>query len=201
MQEIWKDIYFEENGVIWDYRGYYQVSNLGKIKSLERKIWNGKVHYTRQEKIMKPTKNKNGYQLIGLKINKNEKKFLVHRLVAIHFIQNPNNKPQVNHEDGNKENCCVSNLTWVTNGENQKHAYKIGLKKIGEEEKQRFRKRNKEHEKKIIQYDKQGNFIREWECISECARQLKINGGNIVSCLKGRQKTSYNYIWKYKDTK
>ena len=124
MEEIWKPI----SG----YEGIYEISNLGAIKSLERIVKNSGVHggYVKlKERILKPRENKkrNGYYEISLKKDGIEKRFKVHRLVAIAFIPNPNNKPEVNHIDGNKSNNSASNLEWVSSKENKEHAWKIGL--------------------------------------------------------------------------
>lgn len=114
--EIWKDI----NG----YEGYYQISNKGNVRSLDR--FDG-VH-DRQGTIIKPNLKHNGYLQVGLRKHRIRKWIGIHRLVAIHFIENPDNKPQVNHIDGNKQNNNVENLEWVTAKENQNHATKIGLR-------------------------------------------------------------------------
>ena len=107
-QEIWKDIE--------DYEGLYQVSNLGRIKSLEREVIAGRGHkkVIKKEKILHPTDNSFGYLMIQLTKNGAQKNFLVHRLVAKAFIPNPNNYPEINHKDENKYNNCVENLEWCT---------------------------------------------------------------------------------------
>ena len=105
MKEIWKDIK--------DYDGLYQVSNTGKIKSLERWIDRKcKGKRWQEEKILKPLVNKHGYLHVGLHKNGKIKNYLVHRLVAEAFIQNPNNYPQVNHKDENPSNNFVNNLEY-----------------------------------------------------------------------------------------
>lgn len=115
--EIWKDI----NG----YEGYYQISNKGNVRSIDR--FDG-VH-DRTGTVIKPNLKTNGYLQVGLRKHNKRKWIGVHRLVAIHFIDNPENKPQVNHIDGNKQNNTVENLEWVTQEENQQHATRTGLRK------------------------------------------------------------------------
>lgn len=125
-----------------------------------------------------------GYVYVCLFKNNRQKTFRVNRLVALMFIPNPENKPEVNHKDGNKLNNCVSNLEWNTTKENIEHAYRTGL--------------NKGRTKTVLQYDIQGNLIKEWNSITEATNQLKIN--NISACCAGKLKTVGGYKWKYKDT-
>lgn len=124
MEEVWKPIeYFE---------GSYEISNLGRVKSLPK--WMGK--YYSQQKILKPKLDKYGYERVNLcvPIEKGKRKTsLIHRLVAEAFIPNPDNKPQVNHVDGNKLNNKDFNLEWVTEKENTIHAWENGLKEIARE--------------------------------------------------------------------
>jgi|LakMenE18May11ns_1017448.scaffolds.fasta_scaffold9733409_3 hypothetical protein len=120
MQEEWKDII--------GYEGYYQISNLGKVKSLERVVMversYGKVKLTWKEKILKGAILKGGYYTIHFCVYNKKKRMLFHRLIAIHFIDNPSNLTQVNHIDGNKLNNAIENLEWVSNRENSCHAKK-----------------------------------------------------------------------------
>lgn len=109
--EIWLDVV--------GYEGFYQVSNLGRVKSFYR----GKVH------LLKYQLDSQGYVIVTLSKGGKQKGCKVHVLVAQAFIPNPENKPFVNHIDGNKSNPHVSNLEWVTQSENMKHAFRIGLKK------------------------------------------------------------------------
>lgn len=112
--EIWKDIK--------GYEGYYQISNLGGIKSFPR---NGTISTVY---MLKPTLTKNGYYKVTLSKPNNTTYLLVHRIVAETFIPNPENKPEVNHIDGDKLNNCVDNLEWCTSKENITHSIKTGLK-------------------------------------------------------------------------
>ena len=126
MKEIWKDIK--------DFEGLYQISNLGRIKSLlDNK---GK----KREIIRKPRKAKNGYLYLNLWNNGKYKTVKIHRLVAEYFIDNVNELPVVNHIDGNKLNNSANNLEWCTYKQNTIHAYKNGLLKSTNFFKKRGRK-------------------------------------------------------------
>jgi hypothetical protein len=125
MEEIWKDIE--------GYEGLYQVSNLGRVKSLSIKIHN---RVTREKILMSHLSN-SGYQYVCLSNNKIKKYLFVHRIVALEFIYNPKSKEQVNHIDGNKSNNCIENLEWLSRSENMKHAYKNGLNRISDLQKQK----------------------------------------------------------------
>ena len=120
MDEIWKPIE--------GYEDLYQVSSYGRVKSNDRTeiCKNGLVRF-REGKILKPHQNYNGYLWVSLCKNDKRKKNKIHRLVAQAFIPNINNKPQVNHIDGNKHNNNLKNLEWVTSKENMEHAIKKGL--------------------------------------------------------------------------
>jgi len=112
MKEIWKDI--------TGYKDIYQVSNLGRVKSLSR-------FQSKTEIILKGEIDKRGYKRVRLSKDNTTKKFQIHRLVSLAFIDNINNKPQINHIDGNPSNNNVNNLEWCTQSENQIHAFKTGL--------------------------------------------------------------------------
>lgn len=177
MEEIWKDVK--------GFEGFYQISSLGRVKSLPR---NGTIN---SERILKPN-NVRGYLQVVLnkKGDKSYKK--VHRLVAENFIENPLNKREVNHIDGNKHNNNLSNLEWVTSSENQIHAYKLGLQKL-------HPRRGSENNlsKKIMQLDLEGNLIRIWDSIGEASRNLSIANQNISVCLRRKQNKTNGYKWEY----
>ena len=174
MKEIWKDVK--------DYEGLYQVSNLGNVRKL-RFINN----IANKEKIfmITPQLINSGYYKVMLSKNGGYKNKTLHRLVAETFIPNPENKPQVNHKDGNKLNSNVDNLEWVTNSENSAHAIDIGLN-VG----------YKLHKSIPIQQIKDGIVIKEYPSINS-VRYDGFDVSNVNKCLKGRLKTYKGYEWRH----
>lgn len=165
MEEIWKDIE--------GYEGLYQVSNMGRVKSLRRNI------------ILKNKIESNGYERVVLSINNIPKGYSVHRLVATAFISNPNNYPIVNHKDENRTNNCVDNLEWCTQKYNVNYGTGIS-------------KRVKSQSKKVFQFKPDGTFIKEWESTMDVQRNLGFCQSHIVQVCKGKRRIAYKYIWKYK---
>lgn len=166
-EEIWKDIE--------GYEGLYKVSNLGRIK---RFFKNGNEH------ILKPVLNKFGYLCVGLYKNGIQKWFKVHRLVAMAFLQNPDNLPQVNHLDEDKTNNCVSNLEWCT----EKYNTNYGT---------RNQKVQQKLSKQIDQYSLDGKFLKIWPSTKQIQRDLGISNGNICECCQGKRKSAGGFIWRY----
>lgn len=177
MEELWKDIR--------GYEGLYQVSNLGRIKSLN-------YNHRNIEQVRKLDISNKGYPCILLSKNGKHKKRSVHRIVAETFIPNLGNLPQVNHIDGNKQNNNVNNLEWVTNGENEKHAYDMNLKKKNCGKKNGMAK-------SVIQYDLDNNFIAEYQTINEAHQKTKIAVDTIIRSCKNRTKRHNKFIFKYKE--
>lgn len=164
---MWKKII--DNNIVTN----YSVSDLGEI----RKDTNGY--------IMKPY-IQNGYAHVTLQINKKPKRFNIHRLVAIAFIPNSENKPYVNHIDGNKTNNCVKNLEWVTATENAQHAVRTGL-------------RQPSRERAVVQFDLNGQKIREYKSLSEAARITDSSVAKISICCQRKRDQHNGFQWRYKD--
>lgn len=160
MQEIWKDIP--------GYEGYYQVSNQGVVKALERtyKQFNGLTgnynYRVYPEKIMFVEEDKDGYLKTRLSKDGKQKKFFVHRLVAMTFIPNQENKPEVNHKDGIKKNNGSENLEWVTTSENQRHAIANKLYETAKGEKSGTSKLKESEVREIHKLWKTGEVTQEY---------------------------------------
>jgi hypothetical protein len=167
------------------YEGMYSITNDGKIYS-----W--KNCKDGNPKEIKQSKKKNGYLQVKLFKNSLRKYYITHRLVAKTFIKNPNNKPEVNHIDGNKQNNDISNLEWVTSSENQKHAFKIGKQKA-------IKDIDNKQSIKIRQLDLDGNLVYLWDSINQVKREIGFNTFGIIKCCKKekRYKTAYGYKWEY----
>lgn len=173
--------------------GLYQVSNLGKVKSLNRiaKSKNESIKHI-QGKELKINCDKMGYPIVMLsKEGKRETK-RVHKLVAKAFIKNPNNYTMINHIDGNKTNNNVNNLEWCTQKHNIQQAYLLGLSK------RRLGKQNV-LSKTVNQYSLDGEFIKQWECTMQVERELGLNNKLISNCCRGNTNKAYGYIWRYVD--
>lgn len=186
-KEIWKDIE--------GYEGLYQVSNYGKVKRLKRKIKNQYIFKYEKitNNILKGHKIQKGYIQVRL-INQNgeSKSFLIHRLVAQAFIPNPNNYPQINHKDENKENNKVDNLEWCNCYYNNNYGTK--KERLSIIQKSIIREyRNK----RVAQYDLNMNKINEFKSITEAHKITNINLANISSCCLNNRKTAGKFIWKF----
>ncbi len=149
--------------------------------------------YSYKERILRQKTTPKGYKIIILSKNNIHETLRISRLVAIHFIINKYNKPQVNHIDGIKTNNYVGNLEWVNNSENQKHAYKIGLNK------QKSGAEN--HGSKIVyQYDMNDNYLNKYGSIRIAAQLNNIIESNISQCANNHKHYYHagGYKWKFK---
>jgi len=183
-KEIWKDII--------DYEGLYQISNLGRVKSLSRKIINSRRKGYIKERILKFALNSDGYKYICLHKNNKGYTHRIHKLVAIMFINNINNKSEVNHIDGNKQNNNVNNLEWCTRKENILHGYKNNLYKY----KGHLKKYSEMRRIKVVQLSKNNKIINIFNNMLLASKILKINQGNISNCIHGKQKIAGGYKWE-----
>lgn len=172
--EVWQDIE--------GYEGYYKVSNYGRVKNAERKVWNGRGYYTIKETVKSPSLNR-GYLQIKLSKNNTDKMYLVHRLVADTFISNFSNFPCINHKDENKENNRVENLEWCTVEYNNRYngRYDRVSKKMGN----------------IVQQIKDGKVVKEYQSCRQAARELNIHPCHIAECARGIRSSYGGYAWKY----
>lgn len=176
MNEIWKDI----DG----YNGKYQISNFGNVRIPSYIDKKNRFH---NERIFKHQKNQEGYHTVCLTKNRVQKRFLVHRLVATYFIENPENLLYVNHKDEDKDNNCVHNLEWCTRQYNLSYGTRV-------------KRASGKRKKPVLQFDKEMNFIREWDSARDVERELGFSNSNINACClkKPHHKTQYGYIWRYK---
>ena len=175
MREIWKDI----SG----YEGLYKISNFGRVKRL---VFKNRQTEIKREKILKNIKNNHNYSVVRLSKNNKCKIYQVHRLVAITFIPNPKELPQVNHKDENKQNNRIDNLEWC----NAKYNCNYGNRN------KKIKKISKNKGKSINQI-KSNIIIKKWKNIKEASVYLKINKSNICECCKGKRKTAGGYNWEY----
>lgn len=170
----WKDI----SG----YDGYYEVSSTGKVRSKDRIILdkNSKSVYIKG-RLMKQSKNTQGYLVVNLRKNHTSNVALIHRLVANAFIDNPDSLPTINHKDGDKLNNRIENLEWVTYTDNNIHALKLGLRNP--------------RGCKVVQFDDRGNVVSIFKSVSEASRETGIGRGVISHCINGRTHSAGRYIW------
>lgn len=186
--EIWKDIK--------GYEGYYQVSNYGNVRSLDR--FDG-VH-DRKGQLITPILKYNGYLQVGLRKHSQRKYISVHRLVALHFLENPENKEQVNHIDCNKLNNHVDNLEWVTPKENQQHAKRNGLRdhmrKGPDHPYYGMRGERSKSAKKVVRYNPETHEVKIYNA-KILAKDDGFDVTSISKCCHKKLKTHKGYEWYF----
>lgn len=170
--EIWKPV--------MGYEGLYEVSNLGRVRSLER--WRNAKNGSKslhKGKVMKNHYADNGYIRVLLNDGVEKKRHLIHRLVAQAFLPNPDNLPIVNHKDENKSNNSVDNLEWCDDKYNTRYSLA----------------------KPIIQFTLDGELVKKWDTTIDIETELHINHSAIIACCKNKYgyKTAGGFIWKYYD--
>lgn len=176
--EQWKDIK--------DYEGLYQVSNMGRIRSLDRLVKGG---YGCQKlikgKIIKPYEAPSGYYKLSLYSHRKREMVYVHKTVAENWLPNPDNLPCINHKDENKKNNSVDNLEWCSYSYNNTYN---GKQKITAEK----------TSKAVYQYSLSGELIKEWKSTMDIQRSTGYLNGNIGKACRGKYKQAYGFKWSYK---
>ena len=176
MEEIWKDIK--------DYESLYQVSSLGRVRSVDRLV---DIHNSKRiakGQIISQHITKSGYCVVDLYKGNERKALQVHRLVAEAFIPNPDNLPQVNHKSEAKTENFVENLEWCD------QSYNVSYNGLS-------RKRGRLFRKPIIQMDLDGNEIFGWLSMRDCQYVTGYHRGCIADVCKGKYSQAYGYKWKY----
>lgn len=178
------------------YEGIYEVSDIGTIRSLDRTI----VYNTGHNRPTKGTTtyqklDKNGYYSVSLWLNNKEKRFSIHRLVALAFIPNPENKSTVNHKNGIKTDNHVDNLEWCTQSENSIHLHEVlGYVVPWKGRTGALSKASK----KVNQLSLTGDFLSTFDSCTLAAQHLGIKRCSWISaCCLGKAKTAYGYKWEY----
>lgn len=194
---IWKKC----GRILSGYEGQFQVSNLGRVKGVDRvyTFYNKLIGCNDKRFVKEHIRNqytmKGGYLKVVIK----HKNLLVHRLVATAFIPNPLNKPQVNHKNGIKTDNRVENLEWATRSENQKHRYavlkhtpnKVWLGKKGE---------NNPRSKPVYKINKDtGEIIERYVSLTDACSKNNVHCANIIKCIKGMYSQTGGYKWRYAD--
>lgn len=187
MNEEWKDVV--------GFEGYYLVSNTGKVFS------------TRSEKLLKQKKC-NGYRRVNLSVNGKVESWTVHRLVAVAFIPNPENKPTVNHINEIKDDNRVENLEWATVLEQNVHGTRLQRAREHTDYKARkidyavvaskhdYKRLAQICSKAVHQFDKNGVFIKTYQSLKDASKETGARIAHISSCIHGKRKTAGGWVWK-----
>lgn len=165
MEEIWRDVK--------GYEGKYQVSNLGRVKSLN-------YNRTGVERVLKKQLDKDGYECLMLAKNGKYKTCKVHRLVAEAFIPNPDGLPCVNHKDECKNNNIVTNLEWCSVAYNNAYGTHGDISKVS-----------------VFQYSKEYNLVSSYPSVRDMERITGYDHATISKCCNGKRNQAYGYLWSY----
>jgi hypothetical protein len=169
------------------YEGYYQVSDLGQVRSLPRLIQQGKRKVFIKGRILKQNSDTNGYQIVVLSKDGIHKSCRMHRIVAEAFLPNPEGKTEVNHINGNKKDNRAVNLEWNSRKENVIHSQQNGLAKAPPAP----------IKKKVLQFSKDGNLIKVFDSIKIAGESTQIDTSDICNCCRRNRKSAGGYVWKY----
>lgn len=183
MKEIWQDIR--------GYEGRYQVSSLGNVKSLN---YRGIKGYERQ---LTQKKNNDGRMWVALYRNGTVKPMLVHRLVAMAFIPNPENLPQINHKDEKPANNCVENLEWCTGKYNIQYSMNRHPERYGNAGSPKGPRNGKRKDLPINQLTQTGEIVKRWVNSRTIFLETGMSDWSISECCRGKRKTAYGFRWQY----
>lgn len=185
--EEWRDI--------CGFEGVYQISNMGRVKRIIDAFGRPLI------RILHPYLSPAGYYLVDLRASGKKKKISVHRLVAIAFIENPDNKPNIDHINAIKDDNRAENLRWCTQKENCNNP--ISIKRLSESQKGEksvlYGKKGSLHyeSRKVAMCDMQGNVIKEFGAIAEAERETGISRANICIVCQGKRSSANGYKWRY----
>lgn len=170
--EVWKDIQ--------GYEGKYQISNKGNVKSLN-------YRNSGYSQNLVPKTNNSGRLWVELALDGDKKPMLIHRLVAMAFIPNPHNYPQINHKDENVTNNRAENLEWCTGEYNVKYFL----------DRHTQRGRPVRLNSPILQIDTEGNILKRWDNVTAIKNAKGFSAWSICECCKGNRKSAYGFKWQY----
>ena len=186
------------------YEGHYEVSNLGKVRSVNRRVWSRGFYVNLKGRIKKTTIDPRGYAVVFLDKDGVEKTFRVHRLVALTFVPNPDNKPEVDHINTNKLDNRADNLRWVTSKENSANIISRAKQLLAwnDELKKRTVEARREAGGKgapirVYQYTLTGDFVAEYSTVQEAKRVLGTNN-NISSVVDREDRSCCGFLWRSK---
>ena len=182
-EEIWKDVKGHE--------GIYQISNLGKVKSLTRILPNGSK---RKGIVLKQCTGPSGYVVVCLSKDGKSKTKYIHRLVADAFVPNDESEKEVDHLDNNKLNNSSGNLEWVSRKENVRRSWDDGLM---ENQRKSAVKSGFARVKRVIKTDNRGNILGEYRSQTEAAKAVGVSPPSISMCCTGVRESAGGYYWKY----
>lgn len=155
---------------------------------------NGVVINKLTGKILKHLIQTQGYKYIKIRVNGKPKNLLLHRLLAEAFLPNFDNKPYINHKDGNKVNNTLDNLEWCTSSENNFHAYQMGFNYVS---KQNIEVMQTLYSKQVEQLDSSGKLINRFSSLTEATKQTGVSTGNISLCCNGKRKFANGFKWRF----
>lgn len=183
-QETWKDVK--------DYEGLYQVSDLGSVRSLQREIVRSDMKPQPLPGVdLKLFEDRYGYLFVVLKNQGKNKKITVHRLVALHFLDNPKNLPVINHKKGNKKDNRAIMLEWTSISANTQHSYDNGFQKA-------LKGSENPSSLSVKMIDKYSfKTLKIFGSIREASRETNTHQASLSRCINGRQETAGGYMWKF----